>query len=133
MVGCSDLAFRLLCRRHGADLCYTEMFFADRFVSDAAYRDSVFYSQLAPDRSDRPLVVQFGGNDAPTLIAAALLVQDSCDAVDLNLGCPQKRVRELMSSRAHLVYYQCAYTAGSPSRKEQVGPIPAQQPARAQQ
>ena len=106
MVGCSDLAFRLLCRRHGADLCYTEMFFADRFVSDAAYRDAVFHSQLARDGADRPLVVQFGGNDAPTLVAAALLVQDWCDAVDLNLGCPQKRAREgvygaFLSEREH--------------------------------
>ena len=106
MVGCSDLAFRLLCRRYGADLCYTEMFFADRFVSDAAYRDSVFHSQLAKDGADRPLVVQFGGNDAPTLVAAALLVQEWCDAVDINLGCPQKRAREgvygaYLSDREH--------------------------------
>ena len=92
MVGCSDLAFRQLCRRYGADLAYTEMYFADRFVADEAYRHSVFHSQLAP--ADRPLVVQFGGSDAPTLVAAALLAEPHCDAVDLNLGCPQKRARE---------------------------------------
>ena len=92
MVGASDLAFRLLCRRYGVDLTYTEMFLADEFVADEKYRDSVFFSQLSD--VDRPLVVQFGGNDAATLLAAALIVQEHCDAVDLNLGCPQKRARE---------------------------------------
>jgi len=92
MVGCSDLAFRLLCRRYGADLTYTEMLYADRFVGDEEYRQTYFLSQISS--ADRPLVVQFGGNDAPTLVAAALLAQPHCDAVDLNLGCPQKRACE---------------------------------------
>ena len=38
MVGASDLAFRLLCRRHGADAAYTEMLFSDRLATDGAYR-----------------------------------------------------------------------------------------------
>ena len=92
MVGCSDLAFRLLCRRHGATLCYTEMFYADRFVESAEYRNEVFFSQLSPE--DRPLAVQFAANDAATLVAAAQLVAPYCDMVDLNLGCPQKRAQE---------------------------------------
>ena len=92
MVGQSDLAFRLLCRAHGAEMTYTEMFFADRFVADEEYRRSLFASQLSA--ADRPLVVQFGGNDAATLVAAAKLAQAHCDAIDLNLGCPQKRARE---------------------------------------
>ena len=69
MVKCSDLAFRLLCRRYGATLCYTEMFFADQFVASAEYRDAVFFSQLSPE--DRPLAVQFAANDPDTLVAAA--------------------------------------------------------------
>lgn len=92
MVGCSDLAFRLLCRRYGAELTYTEMLFADRFVADKDYRQTYFLAQVSS--ADRPLVVQLGGNDAPTLVAAALLAQPHCDAVDLNLGCPQKRACE---------------------------------------
>ena len=84
MVGCSDLAWRLLCRRHGADLCYTEMFFAERFVADPEYRAR----KLRTCAEDSPLVVQFCGTDPATLAAAARLAEPHCAAVDLNLGCP---------------------------------------------
>ena len=94
MVGASDLAFRLLCRRHGATLCYTEMFFAEQFVSSPEYRNAVFFSQLHAGTLDRPLAVQFAANDASVLVAAARIVEPHCDLIDLNLGCPQKRAQE---------------------------------------
>ena len=92
MVGASDLAFRLLCRRHGAELAYTEMLFADRLASEQAYRQEVLLSQL--HKHDHPLCVQLCGNDANVLVAAALLVEPHCEMVDLNLGCPQSRAQQ---------------------------------------
>lgn len=90
MVGQSDLAFRLLCRRHGADVAYTEMLFSERLADDVAYRERALRSCA----EDRPLVVQLCGHDAAAMCRAAALAQDRCDAVDVNLGCPQERAME---------------------------------------
>ena len=67
-------------------LCYTPMIYSGRFVADAAYRSEAF--QTCAD--DRPLVAHFCGNDAHILLQAAKLVENDCDAIDLNLGCPQR-------------------------------------------
>lgn len=84
MVGCSDLAFRLLCRRHGADAAFSEMLFADRIISDPEY----LRTRLQTCASDRPLIVQLAANDPTTFATAAKLIEPFADAVDLNLGCP---------------------------------------------
>ena len=92
MVGISDLPFRLLCRRFGATVCYTEMIDSQRLVGDDAYAERM----LRSDQRDRPLVVQLAANHSEQLLAAALKVQrsvDSCGrgvqddvAICLNLG-----------------------------------------------
>eukprot|EP01039_Chlorochromonas_danica_P006759 gene6759-7469_t len=86
MVGASELPFRLLCRRYGATLAYTPMMNAERFAIDADYRKEEF--QVIPE--DRPLVAHFAANQPQTLLAAAKLIENQCDAIDLNLGCPQR-------------------------------------------
>eukprot|EP00927_Polykrikos_kofoidii_P060528 TRINITY_DN55488_c0_g1_i1.p1 TRINITY_DN55488_c0_g1~~TRINITY_DN55488_c0_g1_i1.p1 ORF type:complete len:484 (-),score=63.75 TRINITY_DN55488_c0_g1_i1:47-1465(-) len=86
MVDQSELPFRLLARRYGAQLCYTPMVNSGQFVRSATYRREVLADFSL---EDRPLIVQFAGHDPGTLLEAAKHVEHLCDAVDLNLGCPQ--------------------------------------------
>ena len=50
------------------------------------YRERV----LVTCKEDHPLIVQFAANDAKILLQAALYAQEVCDAIDINLGCPQQ-------------------------------------------
>lgn len=85
MVDGSELAFRDLCRKYGATLAYTPMLNSRMFSRDAKYRAEHF----STNKQDRPLAAQFCANDAKLLVEAARYVEDSVDAIDLNLGCPQ--------------------------------------------
>lgn len=85
MVDQSELPYRMLTRKYGANLCYTPMLHSRMFAEGEGYRKEFF----TPNPEDRPLCVQFCGNDPATLLKAAKYVENDCDAVDINFGCPQ--------------------------------------------
>ena len=118
MVDQSELALRILSRRYGADLVYTPMINAKIYVQQNRgahrVREGYFNQEFGEEGAfsftlggkqdtDRPLIVQvrvftyeltqFCANDPDMLLDAARHVQDKCDAVDLNLGCPQQIAR----------------------------------------
>ena len=85
MVEGSDLPYRELTRRYGAQLTYAPMLNSGRFAADPKYRAREFTTS----REDKPLFVQFCANDPVVLLQAAKYVEWQCDAVDINFGCPQ--------------------------------------------
>lgn len=85
MVDNSDLAFRMQTRKYGSELTFTQMLNSNMFVQSKETRANLFTT--SPE--DRPLFTQLAGHDPETMLAAAKLVEDHCDAVDINLGCPQ--------------------------------------------
>ncbi|KAF8928626.1 tRNA-dihydrouridine(16/17) synthase [NAD(P)(+)]-like protein [Dissophora ornata] len=97
MVDQSELAWRILSRRYNSQLCYTPMFNAKIFAKEEKYRDEHWVglknSLGGGGPNDRPLFTQFCANDPEWLLQAALLVAPYCDAVDINLGCPQHIAR----------------------------------------
>ena len=91
MVDQSELPFRMFVRSLQPNIaCWTPMLHSRIFATDANYRGEHFTTT----DGDRPLIAQFCGNDPDTVVAAARLVCDSVDAIDLNLGCPQGIARK---------------------------------------
>lgn len=86
MVDQSDLPFRLLCRKHGANLAFTPMIHARLFCEMPSYEEKFWKT---PPAQDRPLVAQFCGGDPQFLVKAAMKIQHEVDAIDINCGCPQ--------------------------------------------
>lgn len=86
MVGGSELAFRLLCRKYGATLAYTPMMSSERFAVDADYRTEQFQTH----ELDRPLVAHFSANNPAVLLAAVTHIEHRCDAIGkmlISLDC----------------------------------------------
>lgn len=89
MVDNSELPFRMLCRRYGADAAYTPMLHSRIFSENEKNRNMEFTTC----KEDRPLFVQFCANDPDILLQAAKIVEPHCDYVDINFGCPQRIAR----------------------------------------
>ena len=89
LAGYTDLAFRLLCRQHGATLCVSEMISSHGLV----YRQPATEALLATSAEDRPVAFQLFGADAAVMGEAARLLQPFApDLIDINMGCPVKKV-----------------------------------------
>ncbi|AAZ10902.1 tRNA-dihydrouridine synthase 4, putative [Trypanosoma equiperdum] len=88
MVRCSRPAFRKLCRLWGTDISYTHMIMADSFACSEAARQAEFSIYSGETR----LITQLASSSGPTAATAAAIVAPWCDAIDLNCGCPQRRV-----------------------------------------
>lgn len=85
----SDSAFRRICRRFGASMVYSEFISADALIRSIKSTQQ----KLFIHSDERPAVVQIYGRDVDTMVEAAKIVEEvSPDIIDLNFGCPVKRV-----------------------------------------
>jgi nifR3 family TIM-barrel protein len=85
----TDPSFRLMCKEFGADMVYTE------FVSCDALVRSIAKTRMKLDifEEERPVAIQIYGNDIEPMVEAAKICEESNpDVIDINFGCPVKRV-----------------------------------------
>lgn len=85
----TDPAFRLMCKEFGADMVYTEFVSADALIRSVSKTEQ----KLNISEAERPVAIQIYGRDVDTMVQAARIVEQACpDVIDLNFGCPVKRV-----------------------------------------
>ena len=85
----TDPAFRSLCKRYGADRVYTEFVNADALVRDIASTTR----KLTISDAERPLAIQIYGREPESMAEAARIVEQAHpDFIDINFGCPVKKV-----------------------------------------
>ena len=85
----TDAAFRLLCKRFGVDMVYTEFVSSDALIRDV---NSTVRKLQVYDK-ERPVAIQIYGNEVEPMVEAAKRVElAKPDILDINFGCPVKKV-----------------------------------------
>ena len=85
----TDIGFRRLCKRFGASMVYTEFVSAEALVRDV--KSTVRKLQISDE--ERPVGIQIYGRDTDAMVEAAKIVEQAGpDLIDLNFGCPVKKV-----------------------------------------
>ena len=85
----TDIGFRLLCKRFGAAMVYTEFVSAEALIRDV--KSTI--SKLTISDTERPVGIQIYGRDIEAMVEAAKIVEQAGpDLIDLNFGCPVKKV-----------------------------------------
>jgi len=89
LAGITNLPFRLIAREYGCDVCFTEMISAAGLTRDSA--KTIEYLQSCPE--DQPLGFQlFGADPAIMAEAARFVAGHQPDLIDINMGCPVRKV-----------------------------------------
>lgn len=85
----TDQSFRLMCKRFGADMVYTEFVSSDALIRAVKKTEQ----KLTISDEERPVVIQIYGREMDAMAEAAKIVEEAKpDIIDLNFGCPVKRV-----------------------------------------
>lgn len=85
----TDIGFRLMCKRFGVDMVYTEFVSSDALVREV----NKTMNKLTISERERPVVIQIYGREVDTMVEAAKIAEAAKpDILDINFGCPVKKV-----------------------------------------
>jgi nifR3 family TIM-barrel protein len=89
MDGITDKVFRKICKEMGATLTYSEFVSADAIIRNV----KVSFDKISKNEDEYPFVVQIFGNNPDIMGEAAKLIESAgADIIDLNFGCPMKKI-----------------------------------------
>ena len=85
----TDISFRLMCKKFGADMVYTEFVSSDALIRNIERTNQ----KLTICEEERPVTIQIYGRDAESMVEAAKICEEANpDILDINFGCPVKKV-----------------------------------------
>ena len=92
----TDASFRVVCKKFGADMVYTEFIPSDGLIRDAAKA----IAKMKTSDEEAPIAIQIYGNDPVALVEAAKMADHAeeiagghgCDIIDINFGCPVNKI-----------------------------------------
>lgn len=85
----TDHSFRLICKEQGADMVYTEFVSADALIRNIAATTR----KLHLNQAERPAAIQIYGRETEPMVEAAKIAESAKpDILDINFGCPVKKV-----------------------------------------
>lgn len=92
----TDASFRIVCKKFGADMVYTEFIPSDGLIRDAAKA----IAKMKTSDEEAPIAIQIYGNDPDAMVEAARMADNAdqiagghgCDIIDINFGCPVNKI-----------------------------------------
>lgn len=92
----TDASFRIVCKKFGADMVYTEFIPSDGLIRDAAKA----IAKMKTSDDEAPIGIQIYGNDPDAMVEAAKMADNAdqiagghgCDIIDINFGCPVNKI-----------------------------------------
>lgn len=92
----TDASFRIVCKKFGADMVYTEFIPSDGLIRDAAKA----IAKMKTSDEEAPIAIQIYGNDPDAMVEAAKMADNAdqiagghgCDIIDINFGCPVNKI-----------------------------------------
>ncbi len=93
----TEISFRLMCKKFGADMVYTEFISSDALIRNVKQT----HQKLTISEDERPVTIQIYGRDPEAMVEAAKICEEANpDIIDINFGCPVKKVAGKGACRA---------------------------------